>query len=1120
MKITIIVFSLILAATHSFAQNVEAVFQTGHNEFVNSTCFSHNGNFVVTGSADNTAILWDCKSGSCIRTFSANSSNIVSVEFSKDDKYVLVASIDANIVKYDVQTGMIIFTIKTKMENIQGAVYSLGGKYIITGDYRKKVNIYDAVTGSLVISSTKEYKSEIHSSFIHEELGYIAVHDKYDSTHILNIKTNDTIKSIKSDRPVSYSFSSDGKFLAIGSDKMFAQVFEIESGKEIGYYKVNENEHCIGCHTQVRFSSDGRFLVTAASKEGVGVWDYRRIKLIGSFFVDDDSYDYLNLTADSKYILCTQDDNAILYSVPQKKIVAELNNNKLECIPSVSPNGNYYVYGGPFNTAEIRDIESKSLVKRLEGTSNFNKKNGLGIHQGDWFFASMLESINMKASFDISNDGKYMALGKLDSVAIIISLADGRKIQTLTGHHKMVVNLSFSPDGRKIATCSADGTVKLWDVISGECLHTYNGHGSLVFDVSFSSDGKYLISGGWDTAMRIWDTETGEATLYIPLEGTSPIAVGFMWNDIYAISADISGGFSVWETDVAQKVKDFIGHRYRVNSFAISPNKNYLMSADKGGFVKEWDILTGMQINKYKTHSGSVFATAYYSDSILISAGADCKIIFWNKYTKKIEHELRGHSTSITGLKLSPDLSVLYSIDMAGQIKVWNLNSMSEQLSYFQVDRSNWLTKTANGYFDGTAKAMKSINYVSGLKVHPIDAFFEKYYAPNLFERVLGGEDFGVNNSINNEIRNVPAIKVALSNKNGRGADIEDTISWFNNKITLSINAKDDNTNLTEIRIYCNNKLVSVINNSEKNSSSTIATNTEVELIAGLNTISAIAVNTQRTESRPATLYVNYDGVVPESNLYILSIGVNDYENPSYKLTYATNDAKGYMKEMTNGSKLLFNTVNEVFLKDKNTGKENIVEAFVSIAEKATSQDVFVFYYAGHGTMNMQGEQDFYLIPFDVTQMYGNDEGLKEKGLSASELLNFSKKIKAQKQIYIIDACQSGAAVETFARRGLNREKAIAQLARSTGTYFLLASEAVQYASEAKELGHGLFTYALIEALSGKADGGTLDKKITANELKSYVEDRVPELSKMYLLPPQFPTGYSFGQDFPLVIVE
>ena len=67
-------------------------------------------------------------------------------------------------------------------------------------------------------------------------------------------------------------------------------------------------------------------------------------------------------------------------------------------------------------------------------------------------------------------------------------------------------------------------------------------------------------------------------------------------------------------------------------------------------------------------------------------------------------------------------------------------------------------------------------------------------------------------------------------------------------------------------------------------------------------------------------------------------------------------------------------------------------------------------------------------------------------------------------------------------------------------------------------MGHGVFTYSLIEGLQGKADNG--DLKITVKELSAYVESRVPELSEKYKGTPQFPSGFSFGNDFPIVIIK
>jgi len=132
--------------------------------------------------------------------------------------------------------------------------------------------------------------------------------------------------------------------------------------------------------------------------------------------------------------------------------------------------------------------------------------------------------------------------------------------------------------------------------------------------------------------------------------------------------------------------------------------------------------------------------------------------------------------------------------------------------------------------------------------------------------------------------------------------------------------------------------------------------------------------------------------------------------------------------------------------------------------------------------------------------------------------MNISISIAAEKQLFILDACHSGGAIESFAVRGSEREKALAQLARNTGTFFLTAAQDAQYANEVGKLNHGLFTYALLEILQG--DIGDEDQKVTVSEIKAYVEERVPELTEEYHGSPQYPTGYSFGRDFPIVILK
>ena len=100
--------------------------------------------------------------------------------------------------------------------------------------------------------------------------------------------------------------------------------------------------------------------------------------------------------------------------------------------------------------------------------------------------------------------------------------------------------------------------------------------------------------------------------------------------------------------------------------------------------------------------------------------------------------------------------------------------------------------------------------------------------------------------------------------------------------------------------------------------------------------------------------------------------------------------------------------------------------------------------------------------------------------------------------------------------RGAAEEKAIAQLARSTGTHWLTASGSEQFASEFDQLGHGAFTFVLLEALAGKAAGD--DGRVTVNELKAYLDRVVPEVTKKYNGQEQYPASFGFGQDFPVSV--
>ena len=171
-----------------------------------------------------------------------------------------------------------------------------------------------------------------------------------------------------------------------------------------------------------------------------------------------------------------------------------------------------------------------------------------------------------------------------------------------------------------------------------------------------------------------------------------------------------------------------------------------------------------------------------------------------------------------------------------------------------------------------------------------------------------------------------------------------------------------------------------------------------------------------------------------------------------------------------------------------------------------------LIYLAGHGESI---KDRWYFIPHELIYPE-REEQVKEKGISSDELSGHIKGIKAQKILVLIDACKSGAVLVAF--RGFEDRKALSQLSRSTGVHVIAASTKDQFAAEVKDLGHGVFTYTLLEGLEGKAAGGS--ETVTVRKLMGYVEERLPDITKKYQQEEQYPVVDSRGMDFPLAMVR
>ncbi len=466
-------------------------------------------------------------------------------------------------------------------------------------------------------------------------------------------------------------------------------------------------------------------------------------------------------------------------------------------------------------------------------------------------------------------------------------------------------------------------------------------------------------------------------------------------------------------------------------------------------------------------------------------------------------------------------------------VKVWNAATGKLLARIVVIEKSqDWIVATPDGRFDGSPDGLKSMYYMKGREYIPLEQLYESFYTPNLLYEVMYGTGGQTAAPVEfNQLKLPPTVRIVNQNTGLRNLVVADNdapaYETAAKTVRLMVEADGKDDKIAEIKLFHNGKLLSDGTRGFKpvtEGGSISVRDFEVVLLPGENQFRAVALNTQRTESTPGDIFIRYTPAPEEKKaddgitMHLLVIGINQYKNTKHNLNYAEADALAFKDELGRNCGTVVKTCKDYYITNDKAVKETIEQALEQISVNAKPQDLFVLYYAGHGVMTEKRE--FFLVPHDVTQIYGNEGGLAQRGISADALKAYSTKIKAQKQLFILDACHSSGALEAVASfRGAAEEKAISQLARSTGTHWLTAAGSEQYAAEFTQLGHGVFTYALLEAMKGAADRNG-DGKITIKEVDAYLQDEVPVLTEKYKGTAQYPSSYNFGQDFPLGVTR
>ncbi len=230
--------------------------------------------------------------------------------------------------------------------------------------------------------------------------------------------------------------------------------------------------------------------------------------------------------------------------------------------------------------------------------------------------------------------------------------------------------------------------------------------------------------------------------------------------------------------------------------------------------------------------------------------------------------------------------------------------------------------------------------------------------------------------------------------------------------------------------------------------------------------------------------------VIPKAavpNVWVVLVGIANYNQKATNiknLDFTVNDAiamKNFYLSSNGGG---VPEENIILLTDKQATKENILNTLKDKFFKAQENDLIVFYFAGHGTADDNNE--LYLIPHVYKEIDDFEFAIHYK-----EIEKIFMQSKANKKLWIMDACHSGGALA-------ERKGTIQEVWRDLGERdiaVITSSNVGQTSLEASEIKRGVFSYCLTRGLIDEANKADEDKDgfISILELFNYVKVETTE---------------------------
>jgi WD40 repeat protein len=644
---------------------------------------------------------------------------------------------------------------------------------------------------------------------------------------------------------------------------------------------------------------------------------------------------------------------------------------------------------------------------------------------------------------------------------------------------------AFSPDGRLVAAALIpDNVIHLWRRNEAKLVWTAQGRGQHFVGAGWGKDGKTIAWG------RSLNREADP-------DNKKPLEQAFDLAELRLVPGRPG-------TDFQRAVLSRDGITLNVRPLTVNRDGRTVSLS-----VPWRPVASGTLLPGNRAAFGSTLGPVYLVDT----------------QTGNFLRPLGGHQGRVPDVAPSADGRYLLSAGQDQTLRVWDVATPGKEtllLSLFVAGR-DWIAWTPGGYYAATPGGEK----LMGWKVkpgpgqlatfYPAERFRKQLYRPDLIKLVL--EKGSVEEAL--KATGAPAADVEQLLPPQVVLEVVDKTALPKVKAKATATAAARGQPVRSLRLLVDGRplpdgqgVLDLKAGQEK-----AEAEWTVELPPGEHELKALARGPDTAGTSAAVpIDVTAASADERPTLHVIAVGIDAYPQQALQLKCAVADARGLADAFGKhcaGKDNLFGAARVKPLLNGDATRAAVLAALKAARQAVKPGDLLVFSFAGHGAK--QGKQ-FYLLTVDA-----DPAKLAQTALSGDDLRTALADLPCQ-VLLLLDACHSAAGVRAFideaARNLTGDECAVAVLCAAMG-----------YEEAQEKDGHGLFTKAVIEALSrvDRVPYNARDGRQYVHHLGSFVLDEVegashgdqhPFLTMPYVtesfpvrqLPKQEPGGSSSGE--------